>query len=308
MFTYIMHMMQSDKTIPFSKKNNRGGAGFRYSNQNESRTDYYAEIDQADKNKWTELLTLFDDASIHQTWSAGSIMKGEGNLSHIVLKKGNEIVGICQVTLTMVPLFNIGVADVYNGPIWRKKGCDADIEIFCQMIASLKHEYALNRKLFLRIWPNEFDDGRDEFSTILERLGFRRNISVPHQRTLLLDISTSLEILRKNLGKTWRYDLMRAEKDNLCVTEGTGDDLYEVFLIQLGEMLGRKGFMPRVNYDKYRIIQKELPESLKMKIMVAEVQGRPVCSIICSAIGNTGIFLFGATADEGLKSNASKLL
>ncbi len=269
---------------------------------------YNIEIDKVDEKKWAELLMLFDDASIHQTWSSGVIKKGKNNLSHLVLKKGGQIVGISQVTIKKVPLLNAGFADVYNGPLWRKKGSDGNIENFQQMINCLKNEYALNRGLLLRIWPNEFEDHSNEVSGILKSIGFKNNNSAPIQRTLLIDLSPSLEVLRKNLSKTWRLHLNRAEKNKLRVIEGTADDLYEIFLAELKEMVERKHFVPRVNYDQYRIIQKELPDNFKMRIMACEFEAKLVCTIICSAIGNTGLFLFGATANAGLESYASNLL
>jgi Acetyltransferase (GNAT) domain len=276
--------------------------------KNKYLADYHVEIDKVSKKEWTELLMLFDDASINQTWSLGEVIKGEKSLSHFVLKKGNKIVSICQVSIKKIPIFNIGVADVYYGPLWHKRGQESNIQNFIQMIHCLKHEYTSNRNFLLRIWPNEFDDGKNEFSTILEKLGFFRNTLIPTKRTLFLDLSPSLESLRKNLGKTWRLHLNRAEKSKLSVIEGAEDHLYEIFLLHMKEMLCRKKFVPGVDYDKYKIIQKDLPDKLKMRIMVSTLEGKPVCSVVCSAIGDTGIFLFGATANESLKTNASNLL
>jgi lipid II:glycine glycyltransferase (peptidoglycan interpeptide bridge formation enzyme) len=90
--------------------------------------------------------------------------------------------------------------------------------------------------------------------------------------------------------------------------EGTNDELYDTFLEQMAEMLSRKGFVPRVNYKQYRTIQAQLPDHLKMKIMVALQDGKSVCSIVVSALGDTGIFLFGASGNEGLRSYASHML
>ena len=73
-------------------------------------------------------------------------------------------------------------------------------------------------------------------------------------------------------------------------------------------MLSRKGFTPGVDYNEFKMIQKDLPKSLKMKVMTCEYEGELVCGAVCSAIGNTGIYLLGATGDKGMKLNGSNLL
>ncbi len=274
----------------------------------EHHTGYHVEIDKVDKNRWADLLRLFDDASLNQTWSSGAIMKGEDNLSHIVLKKDKEIVGISQITIQVFPLLNIGVANVNNGPLWRKSGNGLNLENFRQMLNALKTEYVAKRGFLLRVWPNEFNDCRNEIVSICKSLGFMQNHSTDRYRTFKLDISPPLEVLRKNLGKTWRLHLNRAEKSSFQIIEGSSDDLYGIYLSLLKEMLARKKFLPGVDYNKYRLIQNDLPEDFKMKIMVCEFEGEPICSIICSAIGDTGTYLLGATGNKGLKLHGSNFL
>lgn len=270
--------------------------------------NYRAEVDKLDKNRWHELLKQFDDASIQQTWSMGASGQNKKHMSHLILKENDEIVGICQVAIRKNPIFKTGVADVYYGPLWRKRGSEEKVEHFHQMVKILKDEYVGKRGFLLRIWPGEFDDSENGCPSILKRLGFKQNHSLQRYRTLKLDISPPLDTLRKNLGKTWRLHLNRAEKSNYNVIEGSSDELYSIYLQLLKEMLARKRFLPEVNYHTYRLIQNDLPEDLKMKIMVCEFEGEPICCIICSAIGDTGIYLLGATGNKGLNLYGLNLL
>ena len=66
--------------------------------------------------------------------------------------------------------------------------------------------------------------------------------------------------------------------------------------------------MPEVDYEEFREIQKELPVPLKMKIMLCEYEGEPINAAICTAIGNTGIYLLGASGAKGLKLKGAYLL
>ena len=270
--------------------------------------DCDVEVDKVSEIEWDTLLRCFDDASMHQTWAAGEVARGRGNLSHLILRKREDIVGMCQVIISRAPILNVGIADIHYGPLWRKRGCSVSIEDFVAMICCIKEEYAMNRKLLVRLWPNEFIDETNDYVAFLKQAGFQINISAQPQRTLLLNLTPSLETLRKNLGSTWRLHLNRAEKGSLIVVSGVEDAFFEIVLRQLDEMITRKGFTPSVNYQSYGSMQQHLPDDLKMKIMIAELDGRPVSSIVCSTTGDTGRFLFGATANEGLKANASNLL
>jgi lipid II:glycine glycyltransferase (peptidoglycan interpeptide bridge formation enzyme) len=127
-------------------------------------------------------------------------------------------------------------------------------------------------------------------------------------QTLRVDLSQSLEELRKKLSPEWRRNLNRAERNNLRLREGDGEDLYKIFLCLQQEMRHRKNYVPGIDYERFRIIQNDLRADLKMRIVVCELEREPIGAAICSAIGETGIYLFGATGDKGLKLNGSYML
>jgi hypothetical protein len=262
------------------------------------------EIDSVGESQWDELLALFDDATIQQAWAAA--VHGNTVAAHLVLKEGDEVVGICQVAITRLRVIG-GIADVHNGPLWRRRDREARIEVLAELLHAVNEEYAVKRGLLVRMWPYEFDD-RPEVAALLHDAGFEENTRFPRQRTILLSLEPTLEELRRNLGKTWRNLLNRAERGGLQIIEGTEPHLYEIFLGHLREMVARKGFVPKVDYDGHGMMQEHLPQPLKMRVLIAENQGTPVASLVYSAVGDTGILLFGATADDGLKSNASNLL
>jgi lipid II:glycine glycyltransferase (peptidoglycan interpeptide bridge formation enzyme) len=269
---------------------------------------YRYEVDQVDKHEWSEIIQHFDDATIYQTWSYGLVRWGEGNLSHLVLKKGDEVIGLAQSIIKRLPIVKAGIAYIPWGPIWHRHGEELNYDTLHQLLKVLKQEYVLNRGLLLRITPKQIEGHDDRITIIYITEGFKRDPSVVSNRTLMLDLTPSLEYLRKNFAQKWRNQLNRAEKNNLKIVEGTRDELYETFLVLLKQMLARKGFVPGVDYNEFREIQKDLPDPHKMKIMVCEFEGEPICAAICSAIGNTGIYLLGATANRGMKLKGSYLL
>src|SRR5882762_9980747 len=99
---------------------------------------FRAEIDKLDAKNWTDLLAQFDDASIYQTWSYGAVRRGAGNVSHLVLKKDDEVLGCCQVTFRRLPFLNIGIAYIVWGPLWKRTGIQSEPDVFLHLIRELK--------------------------------------------------------------------------------------------------------------------------------------------------------------------------
>jgi lipid II:glycine glycyltransferase (peptidoglycan interpeptide bridge formation enzyme) len=269
---------------------------------------YVVQTSGVDKEQWSTLLRQFDDATIYQTWSFGMMRHRGSDVRHVIIESDGEILSICQVCIKKFPLLGTGTAEVHWGPLWRKKRGQASGEALHYMVRALKEEFAGKQSLMLTIWPYEIDSTESRMRSSLQRHGFRLNNTAGAYQTLRLDLSQSMEGLRKNLSPEWRRNLNRAVRNNLQLREGDSEDLYKVFLGLQKEMLERKKYVPGVDYEKFLMIQNDLRADLKMRIMVCEFEREPVCAAVCSAIGETGIYLLGATGDKGLKLNGSNLL
>jgi lipid II:glycine glycyltransferase (peptidoglycan interpeptide bridge formation enzyme) len=271
-------------------------------------SEFNIEIDRVPRAEWCELLQRFDDASIYQTWSYGAVRWGKGNLSHLVLKKNGEVIAIAQSVIKKLPILRTGIAYVPWGPIWQNKGRGKVLENLRYILKAIREEYAERRGLLLRIVPNIVEFDSNEMRSILKEEGFQWISSALRYRTLLLNISSSLEDIRKRLEQKWRNRLNHAGTSGLKVIEGKSAKLYETFLALQREMLARKEYVPGVDYNEFGEIQKDLPDLLKMQILICEHKGKPVAAAIGSAIGDTGIYLLGATSDDGMKTKGSYLL
>lgn len=269
---------------------------------------YIAEIDRITEAEWSELLTRFDDATLNQTWSYGSVRWGEANLSHVVLKKEGEIVAAVQLRIVKLPAIKGGIAYISWGPMWRTRAKQRNIEYLRQMLRALLTEYSVRRGLLLRIFLNVFDCDVDSdlIRSIFNEEGFQCTLS-PY-RTFLLNLEPSLEQLRSNLSKDWRKNLRKAESHNLRIIEGSEDKLYETVSTLYKEMLGRKGFVPLMDVNQFGMMQGDLPDFLKMRIMMCELDGEPIAALVGSGLGDIGIELVAATSERALRVNASYLL
>jgi len=268
---------------------------------------YTAEIDSLHDNDWNDILNKFDDANLYQTWAYNEIRSGAKRASTLVLKYNGEIVAAAIVRLFLVPLIKEGIAYVYWGPMWRTKGIDPDPVIFSQAIRALRNEYTCRRGLILRIFPLLFNDEDHQYLPLLSKEGYLLNKKNRTGRTLIIDLSGDLATLRKGLEQKWRNCLNRAQRNGLDIIEGDDDNMYEDFISVYRQMLRRKHFVEPNDINEFRAIQKLLPQVMKMKIMLCRQNEQAIAGAIFSAIGNSGIYLFGAINELGMKTNAAYL-
>jgi hypothetical protein len=267
---------------------------------------YRAEVDALSEQGWCEALQKFDDANIYQTWSYGKVMSGR-NVNHLVLRRENAIVAIAQARIAKLPMIPVGIAYVMWGPMWRRGETDGTANTFRQAIRALRNEFVCKRRLTLRVFPLLLDDG-PHFSRILAEEGFSVAARQTPGKTILMDLAPSLDDLREGMKAHWQRELKVAERNRLEIMEGTGQDLLESFIEIYNEMVSRKRFVEPNDINRFKLTQEQLPEQLKMRVMLCRA-GEDVCAgAVYSAIGKTAIYLFGATSNTGMKSRGSYLL
>lgn len=269
---------------------------------------YSSEVDTIDAPEWCQILEQFDDANIYQTWSYDEVRCGRDKISHLLLKKNGDVVAVAQARIVTVPLIKAGIAYVRWGPLWCRHDDKPNPETFCQAIRALRNEYACKRGLVLRLYPAVFDNEQSCFLPILKQEGFSLFSKEKLSRTLILDLRLPLEELRKGLRPHWRRYLKVAEKNGLDIVEGIDDRVFETFVKIYREMVARKRFPEPNDINEFRLIQERLPDKYKMKVLLCRSGGEVCAGLVCSVIGNTAVYLFGATSDYGLKLRGAYLL
>jgi hypothetical protein len=272
--------------------------------------EWQVEVDRWTPEEWSGMLDLFDDANIYQTSSYGQVRWGKKNLSHLVLKRGGEVCGMAQVRIVRPTIFNFGMAYLRWGPLCERRGKPLDSGVAARMAGALEEEYVRKRKLFLRILPNTFLGSPR--ATVVQSAFCRFEVepAAPDNiyRTFLLDLAPGLDELRRKLDAKWRNHLSRAEKNNLKVIAGSGSDEYRAFCQIYNEMRRRKTFETTVDVEEFGRIQADLAEPHRMRILICEDKGAPVAGLVTSAMGDSAIYLLGATSEDGMKSQGAYLL
>jgi hypothetical protein len=271
---------------------------------------WQVEVDRANPADWSAMLDLFDDANIYQTWSYGAVRWGSKNLSHLVVKRNGEVVGMAQLRIFRPTRFSFGMAYLRWGPLCHRRGRELDAEAALTLARALQEEYVCERGLLLQVVPNAFVGSPRAalFQSVFAQFSHEPRINANRYRTFVLDLAPPIEELRRNLDKKWRNQLTRAEKIGLRVIAGNRMEEYRIFCRMYAEMRKRKAFDSTVDIEEFGRLQEDLPDTHRMRILICEQDGRLVSGLVASAMGDSAIYLLGATSDDGLNAKGAYLL
>jgi len=271
--------------------------------------DVSGELQAVPRDEWEGVVDRFADASLYQTSVYGSVSWAEHQVERWILREGGTVAAMAMVRVIAVPFLRVGVAYVGWGPCCQLRGEAWSTEAFARVIRALVTKYVEKRGLLLRLTPHVFADAphAPQALEILRAEGFGHDDVAPY-RTVRVDLDVSVEELRRRLAHKWRNQLNAAERNGLEVRAGTSDLLYAQFQELYDEMMARKQFETTVDLGTFRRLQAVLPERQKMQILIGVKDGAAQSGVIASGIGETGIYLLGATGDAGRNSKASYLL
>jgi lipid II:glycine glycyltransferase (peptidoglycan interpeptide bridge formation enzyme) len=269
--------------------------------------NYVVEICKFDSSKYSDQDLPFKDSNIYQTYAYGNTYWGKDNIVNIKLSNANETVSYVQVRIRRMPILNVGIAYIRWGPLWQTETEDKNYDALRFMISFLKKEFAIRKGLFLRIFPNLYEED-DIIINIFKEEGFKLNKYSPQYRTILMNLSSNIEDIRKGLRKTWRQTLAKAERKNMKIVEGNNIKLIESALQIYEKMHKRKKFVEFVDMTKLLYLQRLLPKNKKLITSLCLHEEKPVAALVWCAYGDTGLPLLAATSKDGLKTNASYLL
>jgi len=275
-------------------------------------------VDRLNAEEWSREAARFEDYNIYQTWGFGEQSADESGstISRIALRRDSSIVAMTQLRIKRIPLLRTGLAYSYRGPLWKCEGsAPTDLR---QMLECIRNEYVLRRGLVARIAANNwtFDDGslatsgdlRSVTPELWNGTAYSPEIDRPPDRTIMLDLSPSIEELRKNLEQKWRNGLNQSERRGLTVRDSVDDDAIRDFERLYAAMWERKRFETGVSVSSFRTLQRNLPDYERQRVALAYLGDELVAGHVSSTLGDTCIYLLGASNEAGRQAKASYLL
>jgi len=257
---------------------------------------------------WYALLEDFDDANIFQTPAFATATSRSAAPEAFAVVSDAGPVALALVRMFRVPLLGAAVAYVLNGPLWQLRHGTPDPEALRYAIRLLRDEYVDRRGVTLRIKPRSTLGGIGSYAGLFAEERYTPVRAGGTSRTILLDLGRASQALRKGLEPRWRRHLNQAERGGLSLLEGTDDTMFDLFLPMYHEMLSRKRLAEPADFNAFMVMQRLLPALHKMRVIVAANGSQQCAGAVLSANGRRGDFLFGATAEAGLRNQASYLV
>ena len=268
------------------------------------------QVDGQTAESWRRITAQLADANIYQTWAYGAVRWGERHLSHLVIRRHGQVLAAAQLRLVRLPLIPSGIAYLRWGPMCQTQREALDPAVVVTMVSRLRQEYAERRGLALLVIPNAFagSDRAEIFQHALAECGLHPEPTLGHYRTVVVDLSPAEEDLRKQLDQKWRNQLNRSEKNGLVLEVSDSPDSYREFLRLYEAMRARKQFDTSVDVQQFARIHERLSSSARMQIFLARKGGEAVGALVCSVMGDTAIYLLGATNEKAKELKAANLL
>lgn len=264
-----------------------------------------------ERAEWEDRLIAFSDYNYRQLWPFGdaSARRIGASCEHVAIETPQGVIGMADVRIKRLPLAG-GIAYITGGPMVRQTNASQLPEEALRLsLQALRREYVEKRGLILRIAPAA---GSESWSAMQERVfasgGFASAYAMGKSQTILLDLDRPTLEIRAGLKQKWRNCLNVAERSELTLETGIGTSLFKVFGKLFAETLQRKAFKVDLDAAFYEHVQAELGGRDQFVLSIARLRGEPVAGHLASMVGDTCVYLLGASNTEGRAAKASYLL
>ena len=270
------------------------------------------KVQYISQEQWQSMACRFVDFTYRQSWGFGVACASRlgATSDHVGIWDGEELLGLADVRVKQA-LPGIGIAYVNGGPLACGSLDDdaAHDRRFAGCVMALRDEYVGNRRCLLRIRPAPRANGwMERQAAVLMAQGFCPRACERPYRTMLVDLAPPLDVIRKALDQKWRNALNRAEKNGLTISQGVDGEIFAKFCRLFAEMSRRKAFPVDLAPAFYMRLQEMLPDHERFRVVLAEYEGQAVSGHVSSLLGDTCVYLLGASTEMGLQSKASYLL
>lgn len=264
------------------------------------------ETDTISDPAWASVLAEFADPHYEQTPSFIGGQRGE-RASHLLLRKAGSPVAGARLAIYRLPGWPQGLALIRLGPFWRRSDRPADPATYRAVISALVEEYCVRRGHCLTIRPRPNPEFFDQECAILKEFGFVERRKIPAPERYLVDASLDEGAQMKSLEQKWRYNLRQALPHGFDVRLCETDDDVATFHALYERMASRKNFGHAGMFKATGELMR-LPESIRMRLVLASLNGKPLVGATVGVLGDTAYYVHGASDDEALPLKAGYAL
>ncbi len=261
---------------------------------------------------WDAMAGGFADVCLEQMAAYAVPRWDPSRLCGVLLHEAGspEPIAMALAVLATIPLFDLGLAYVKFGPLWRRHDRPADPAVLEAALEAVKHVFAGDRGLVARVMPPPDSDQVGEWSKRLALAGFAFHDRAPDPDRYLVDLSLTESEQLASLGAKWRANLNKALAHRLDIREANLKESLPDFLALYRTMLARKQFVDRHNVDALPPFVAAAAEAsaLGVRLFLAHHDGRPVAGSIVVGAGDRVFVAFSASDECALALRAGYAL
>ena len=226
----------------------------------------------------------------------------------VAIFRATELIGLANVRVKRVPFSPLGIAYVNRGPLTCRSN-EFSVELFGSCLDALRQEYVNGRGLVLRVVPPVRGGLWLEAQVAsLQLRGFRPLRRSKPNETFILDLANPLADIRKNFDSKWRGHLSRAQKSNIEVRRSVALADFDRFEPLFLDLVRAKGFHASQDVAFFRRVQEGANPYEQIVAHLAWHGGDLIAGHIGSFVGDTAVYLLGASTSRGRETRASYLL
>jgi hypothetical protein len=266
-----------------------------------------AKIVAIERTAWAGIAAGFAEYSYEQSLAyVEAMVVQEGATARFLgVQEDGSIFGVAAVRLKPLPLTNRCIAYISGGPMVLKRDRSGGCQDLCIVIEAFRRQLVEKEGHILYFRLPIASPAVTENELDIRGLGFSQTRRVRSYRTIAVDLKPDQDALMARLVGKWRTDLKYAQKAGLILESGAEPDLFQRFLNLFGEMRDAKNF--DVHVDPLRFFALS-PHSIGLNVLIATKDGKDAAGHVVSMLGNTAVYLFGATNDLGRATKAGYLL
>ena len=255
---------------------------------------------------WSRRFDAIPEANLLQTWAYGDAKARTGawRVERAVIFEGEREIGLVQMFVRKIPLIGGGLVWINRGPLLCEHVRN-DILKWRGVLDALRVHWVETRRMFLRVaLPH-----REPID--LEQIvppGFHSADAGAGAHSARLDLQQPLESIRRKLDQKWRNGLNKAERADITVESGTGEDLFSAVIADYSAMVGRKKFATSVTPELLEQLQSALPPEQKLWSVIARGENGLAGFVLIARSGQTAEYLAGSSSESGRAMNAGNLL
>jgi len=200
-----------------------------------------------------------------------------------------------------------------RGPVWNKDHLVKRTQSYGPIIKRMNQDF--KGSIFLRTSPPYIT--RSHTPGFIKRLGFRIPKILVHTKepttTTILDLTKTEDQLLANMHQKTRYNIRLAQKKKINIRTATSQTLnkdIDIF-INLNKDTAKRNKIHTHSQDYYKKLINFFfsgQHDIKLKLYTAELDQKPLASIIVIYFGQTATYLHGASSTQGRQLMAGYLI